>query len=159
MLVKIFWLRKQPRGSLSTPCCPSMFGEDLECALCSKALQEPFTCTYKAEGIIHSWFPEEIQQHSLGLFPTSPSPREAGVGPCGAAAQSCTGQALRPLETAHLGFVPKELFVLSCCTTAAAEQSCPCEGRIHQGRISCLHPWKQEELNWDFFYMDTTDIC
>lgn len=34
-----------------------------------RALQEPFTCSYKVEGIINSWFPEEIQQHSFWIVP------------------------------------------------------------------------------------------
>lgn len=33
------------------------------------------------------------------------------------------------VKTAHLGFVPQKLLVLSCYTTAAAEQSCPCSAR------------------------------
>lgn len=79
MWVKILCLRKQPStGSLSILCCPSVFDDDLERALCSspalpstlhKALQEPFTCIYKVDRIINSWFPEEIQQHSSGLLP------------------------------------------------------------------------------------------
>lgn len=169
MLVKILWLRKQPSpGSLSIPCCPSVFDDDLERALCSspalpstlhKALQEPFT---KQMGLSRAGFLKKSSgiplDCSLGWAPPLPGKQVQGHvelqhspaldSPCGA-----------PWE-GPLGLWKQHTWVLypksSLCWAAAPQLLLSNPAPAQQGQqlvesakegISCLSPWEQKELN------------
>lgn len=173
MLVKVFWLRKQPCcfpqapwASLVVPACLMR----IQSVLCAPALHCTGLCRNhspaftKQRGLSTAGFLKKSSSIPLDCslgWAASPSPREAGAGPHGAVAQPCTGQTSGLWKQHTWVLYPKKLFVLSCCTTAAAEPSCLCSLRAESTKegISCLSPWKQKELNWDFFYMDTTDMC